>query len=100
MKKALILITLIALIAGCGTLVDMGMPVLIGASRKRFIGEITGKSVARDRTAGTLAACLAARQNGATIFRVHDVAEICDALKVFESIASCPSQSTAPRPAK
>jgi dihydropteroate synthase len=76
----------LALLAGVGELVSLGGPVLIGPSRKRFIGELTGEAEPRKRTAGTLAACLAARRRGATIFRVHDVAPLRQALTVASAI--------------
>ncbi|MCW2283317.1 dihydropteroate synthase [Rhodoblastus acidophilus] len=62
-----------------------GLPVLVGLSRKRFIGAITGAPTEK-RLAGTLAADLAALQAGADIFRVHDVAEHADALKVWSAL--------------
>ncbi|MCW2275773.1 dihydropteroate synthase [Rhodoblastus acidophilus] len=62
-----------------------GLPVLVGLSRKRFIGAITGAPVER-RLAGTLAADLAALHAGADILRVHDVAEHADAIKVWSAL--------------
>lgn len=76
----------LALLAGLDQLAELDCPVLLGASRKRFIGELTGRNIASQRIAGTIAACLAARKRGTTIFRVHDVAEVYDALKVFDAI--------------
>lgn len=58
-------------------------PVLIGASRKTCIGQLTGKP-AENRLAGTLAAHQLAVQYGASILRVHDVAETADMLKVLK----------------
>jgi dihydropteroate synthase len=73
-------------IDACGALhEEYGLPVLIGASRKSFIGALTGAPV-EHRLAGTLAAHLRAFSRGATIFRVHDVAEHVDALKVWNEI--------------
>lgn len=66
-------------------LIETGYPVLVGMSRKRFIGEITGKMV-EDRLAGSLGAACAAWANGASIFRVHDVAATKDALSVFAAL--------------
>lgn len=63
-------------------LTDCGYPVLVGLSRKRFIGEITGQST-EGRLAGSLGAACAAWVQGADIFRVHDVAATRDALGVF-----------------
>ncbi len=53
----------------------LGVPVLIGASRKRFVGEITGVEAADQRLAGSLAIALDAARRGAHIVRVHDVAQ-------------------------
>lgn len=62
---------------------DLGVPVLLGVSRKRFIeGLVPGASVDK-RLPGSLAAVLAAYQKGIRYFRVHDVAETAQALKVF-----------------
>jgi dihydropteroate synthase len=73
-------------IDACGALhQEYGLPVLIGASRKRFIGDLTGAPVA-DRLAGTLSAHLRAFSRGATVFRVHDVAEHVGALKIWSEI--------------
>jgi len=63
-------------------IVDTGYPVLVGLSRKSFIGAITGRNV-EDRLPGTLAATAIAYRNGAKIFRVHDVKETVDFLKVL-----------------
>jgi dihydropteroate synthase len=63
-----------------------GLPVLVGLSRKSFIGALTGAPVG-ERLAGTLAAHLAARARGAAIFRVHDVAEHAQAFKIWAAIA-------------
>lgn len=66
----------------------LGPPVLVGPSRKRFIGEITGEAEPRRRVAGTVAACLAARRGGASVFRVHDVKELAESLAVDAAIAT------------
>ncbi len=62
-----------------------GLPVLVGLSKKRFLGHITGAPVER-RGIETVAANLAAAAAGASMFRVHDVAEHVAALKVFGAI--------------
>jgi len=77
----------LALLGGLEALVELGQPVLVGPSRKRFIGELTGRDDPAQRVAGTVAACLAARRNGATIFRVHDVRTVVDALTVADAVA-------------
>ncbi len=76
----------LALLGGTGQIVELGCPVLIGASRKRFIGEITNQPDADRRVGGTIAACLAAYDRGATIFRVHDVEPVVSALSVAAAI--------------
>ena len=72
----------IALLQHCDRFVELGCPVLIGASRKSFIGQITGAPV-QDRLPGSLAAVAVAAQKGAKIFRVHDVAATRQFLSVF-----------------
>jgi dihydropteroate synthase len=62
-------------------IVALGRPVVIGTSRKSFLGKITGREP-RDRVAGTIATNVIAYERGATIFRVHDVAPVADALRV------------------
>lgn len=63
------------------------LPVLAGLSRKSTIGAITGRPV-EQRLAGSLAGALAAVAQGATLLRVHDVAETVDALKVWHRVAT------------
>lgn len=62
-----------------------GLPILVGLSRKSFLGSLLNVAV-HDRLIGTLAANLAAAVAGADIFRVHDVGEHITALKVFQTI--------------
>ena len=64
---------------------DLGCPILIGTSRKSFIGQINGKE-ANDRLNGTIASNVMALINGAQIFRVHDVKENKDSLLVANEI--------------
>lgn len=66
-------------------LVDLGYPVLIGCSRKRFIGAVTGADV-DGRLAGTLAANAFAAAHGAAVLRVHDVRETSDMVKMLFSL--------------
>lgn len=61
------------------------IPVLAGLSRKRMIGELTGKGPA-ERVHGSVAAALLAAQRGAAMVRVHDVAATCDALRVLAAV--------------
>ncbi len=67
----------------------LGVPVLAGLSRKRTIGELTGRDAA-DRVHGSVAAHLIAVQRGARIVRVHDVAATVDALKIWNAVAAQP----------
>lgn len=70
---------------------ELGVPVLAGLSRKRTIGELTGRTEPRARMAGSVAAHLVAAQRGALLLRVHDVAETVDALKVWTAVAAVPA---------
>ena len=65
----------------------LGVPVMVGVSRKRFIGDLTGQPVDQ-RIFGTAAAVAAAVFGGAAAVRVHDVKEMADVVKVSESIAT------------
>ncbi|MGZ5032385.1 MAG: dihydropteroate synthase [Usitatibacter sp.] len=76
-----------ALFQGLPVLASMGYPLLAGLSRKRMIGDLTGRPV-EQRTAGSVAAALLAVQNGARLVRVHDVAETVDAIKVWMALGS------------
>jgi dihydropteroate synthase len=68
-------------------LLELGCPVLLGPSRKRFIGELAGGLPPEERLPGTIAACVAGYLAGARIFRVHDVAPVRSALHVAHSLA-------------
>ena len=63
---------------------DLGCPVLVGHSRKRFIGDVLDDAD-RDRTAGTIGVALALARQGVQILRVHDVAPVRDALLLYEA---------------
>jgi len=80
-----------ALIAGLRTFVDTGLPVLIGASRKSFIGRTLDLPDADDRLVGSLAAAAAAYHHGARVFRVHDVAAHRHLLDMLAAIAAAGS---------
>ncbi|MGH8062234.1 MAG: dihydropteroate synthase [Pseudoxanthomonas sp.] len=84
----------LALLAQLQRFTELGVPVLAGLSRKRSIGEITGREAAQDRVAGSVAAHLIAAQRGAMILRVHDVAATVDALKVWNAVAAVPTPRT------
>ena len=75
----------LALLARADELTSLG-PLVIGASRKAFIGHLTGRASGPERAVGSLAAVAAAQQAGAAIVRVHDVRETVDFLKVWMAI--------------
>jgi dihydropteroate synthase len=64
---------------------EYGLPILVGASRKAFLGSLTGDGI-EETLVGTVAVSLAAAAGGASLFRVHDVAEHVAALRVFQTI--------------
>ncbi|MBN1421255.1 MAG: dihydropteroate synthase [Planctomycetes bacterium] len=69
----------------------LGLPVMVGASRKSFIGKILGRSV-EERAAGNAAVELAAAARGAAYLRVHDVRATRDLLRMQEAIAEAPTR--------
>jgi dihydropteroate synthase len=75
-------------LARLNDLAALGCPILVGASRKRFIASVA-PSEPQQRLAGSIAAHLIAVQNGARIIRTHDVAETVQALKVAAAIGAC-----------
>jgi dihydropteroate synthase len=81
----------LALLAQLERFAGLGVPVLAGLSRKRTIGDLTGRDSPAERVAGSLAAHLIAAQHGAMIVRVHDVAATVDALKVWNAVAALPT---------
>ena len=85
------------LIARLGELADLGRPIVIGASRKNFIGAITGREVG-DRLGGSIATNVLGLVHGADVLRVHDVAETIQAVRVAERIIG-PDGGVAPAPA-
>jgi dihydropteroate synthase len=66
--------------------VSLGYPVVVGLSRKRFIGALTGVETPADRLAGSLAAAVMAYSCGASVIRVHDVAPTVQALAVAAGV--------------
>jgi dihydropteroate synthase len=78
----------LALLAHVDRLVALGRPVVIGTSRKSFLGKLTGRADSDDRVAATVATCVQAYDRGARVFRVHDVAPVVDALKVAAATVS------------
>ena len=87
----------LTLLAQLERFTDLGVPVLAGLSRKRTIGELTGRDDPHDRVHGSVAAHIIAAQRGAKLLRVHDVAATVDALKVWRAVAevSMPKKSSA-----
>ncbi|MEM9146056.1 MAG: dihydropteroate synthase [Pseudomonadota bacterium] len=77
----------LALMRGLSLFHALGCPVLFGASRKKFIGTLSGVAEAGARVAGSVAAALAGAAQGAAILRVHDVAETAQALAVWHAVA-------------
>ncbi len=65
---------------------ELGFPVLMGLSRKRFLGEITGETDASERDIETVAADLVSFMNGASIIRVHNVGAAVKSIKVFNAL--------------
>ena len=76
----------LAVLAQLRRLAILGFPVLVGVSRKRFIGEITRVDLAAERVFGTVGANVAALERGARLFRVHDVRASRQALDVAWAI--------------
>lgn len=76
----------VTLLAATGRFAETGLRVLVGPSRKTFISRLDDGAAERDRTGGTVAACLAAFAGGAAMVRVHDVAPVSQAIKVARAI--------------
>jgi dihydropteroate synthase len=82
------------LLAALPRIVELGLPVMAGLSRKGMLGAITGRDVTQRRAASVAAAMIAAR-HGASILRVHDVAATVDAVAVMRAVDT--ARATAPR---
>ena len=76
----------IAILQGLGVFHELGVPVLLGVSRKSFIGRLSRKEPAKQRLAGSLAAGLAGLDRGVQMLRVHDVAETHQAMAVWQAL--------------
>jgi dihydropteroate synthase len=76
----------LSLLRRLDAIVSLGFPVLLGASRKRFIGTITGAEEAKERVFGTVATTVLGYERGATLFRVHDVRANREALAVARAV--------------
>jgi dihydropteroate synthase len=65
---------------------NLGYPVMYGASRKSFIGTLTGRNTPSERLGGTIATTIFAARQGAAIIRVHDVAANADAVRMYSKL--------------
>jgi len=84
----------LVLLARLGEIAALGMPVLVGISRKSMLGSVTGRGVG-ERLPASLAAAVLAAERGADILRVHDVAATADALKVLQAIRNAAARQNA-----
>ena len=87
----------LALLRGLPALARLGRPLVVGVSRKSFLGRITGRD-ADDRVAATVAANVLAFERGARVFRVHDVAAVADGLAVTAATLAAPWRETTTSP--
>ena len=76
----------ISLISNISIFHSLGFPILVGNSRKRFIKEIVGKNDTKSRIGGTVASSIYLMMQGVQIFRIHDVNELLQGIKVFKEI--------------
>lgn len=76
----------IAALRGLSALAELGFPLVVGVSRKNFIGRLSGQAEAALRLGGSLAAGLFALSRGAAILRVHDVPETVQAIRVWQAL--------------
>jgi dihydropteroate synthase len=75
-------------------LAELGRPVVVGTSRKSFLGKLAGGRDTAERLAGTIATNVIAYERGASVFRVHDVAAVADALRVAAATVPAPWPKT------
>jgi dihydropteroate synthase len=87
----------LALLRSLDRFTDLGVPLLVGLSRKTMIGTLTGRPTG-ERAVGSAAAALIAVQRGAQIVRVHDVAATRDALAVWNAVHAGDKPATKPKP--
>lgn len=76
----------LTILRGLGALHSLGAPILLGVSRKRFIGALSGETEAARRAPGSIAAGLTGLEQGAQILRAHDVAETVQAVRVWRGL--------------
>ncbi|MDI9247267.1 dihydropteroate synthase [Stenotrophomonas sp. RS-48] len=86
------------LLARSERFLELGVPMLAGLSRKRSLGELTGRDAPAERVAASVSAHLIAVQRGARIVRVHDVAATVDALKIWQAVDAVPAPRDDTRP--
>ena len=77
----------VALLASLDRLSSLGVPIMVGLSRKSMLGQLTGRAVG-NRLPGSLAAAVIAAQRGAAVLRVHDVAATRDVLAVLDAVGT------------
>ena len=65
---------------------SLGLPILLGTSRKKFVKELSGGNDSSSRTGGTIGSCIFAMMQGVQILRVHDVNEIKQSIKIFKEL--------------
>ncbi len=82
------------LLARLDELTELGRPIMIGTSRKSFLGRLTGRTDPADRLPGTIATCVLGLVHGARIFRVHEVAPVRDALTVASATVARACRTT------
>ena len=82
----------LTLISNISLFHSLGLPILIGTSRKRFINQISGVYDSKERIGGTIASVLFLLSQGVQIFRVHDVNEIKQSILVFEKFLNFKDQ--------
>ena len=82
----------LALLRDLSAFQDMGLPILVGISRKSMLGAVTGRAVDKRLAAGVAAAVMAV-ERGARIVRVHDVAETVDALKIWWAVMDADTET-------
>jgi dihydropteroate synthase len=78
-----------SLLARQSELLALGFPLLAGWSRKSSLGSVTGRELATDRVAASVAAAVLAVERGARVVRVHDVRETVDAIRVWQAMGAC-----------
>ena len=78
----------LTLISNISLFHSLGFPIMIGTSRKRFIGQISGENDSKERLGGTVASVLFLLSQGVQVFRVHNVNEVKQSILVFKKILS------------